>query len=416
MCRAVAVACLLLLAIPLCAQGQVVLLSNGGQLHAKASTRSLPGGTDQMELEVEGFGKLVLPRDHVQEIVRPKVTEDEYFDEAANYADTAEDQWKLALWCHHQGLLNLFQRHAWHVVELDTDHAAARKALGYVRHDGRWISQSEILTERGYIFFEQDWITRQQAALRVTHEQQEQRIRDWKERLIRWRNQLVRPDRNAPQITIDFGTLDDPDAVPGLIKLLGKESNRKLAFIYIETLGRIDSPAARTFLMENAVFQNNPLYRDACLKEVVAQRDPHMVQFYSTMLKSYDNIVVNRTAHVLAKLDYPTAIFPLAAALSTKHVAPQSARNTYFYTSLQPENRFDVDGPDATYRRLSLPEFLQLSDNTYELMWVENRGVHQALIELCDGQDFGNNAESWKAFYQQVHAPKSPSIRLARDQ
>ncbi|MBI1249549.1 hypothetical protein GC197_17125 [bacterium] len=414
MCRAVAIACLLLLAISLRAQGQVILLDNGGEVHAKASTQSLKGETDEMELEVEGFGKVVLPRERVLEIVRPKVTEDQYFDEAAKYEDTVDDQWKLALWCHHQGLKNPFQRHAWHVLELDPDFNPARKALGYVRHDGRWISQSEIMTQRGYIFFDQDWITRQQAALRVAHDQHEQRIRDWKERLNRWRDQLGRS--NAQEIQIDFSTLEDPEAVPGLIKLLGKETDRKLAYLYIETLGRIGSSSARTFLMENAVYQNNLLYRDACLKEVVALRDPRMVEFYSTLLKSYDNNIVNRTAHVLSELDYPTAIFPLAAALETRHLAPHSSRYTYFYTLEKPENRFDIEGPKSTYRRLTLPEFLQLSDNAYDLIRVENRGVHQALIELCDGQDFGNNPDGWKAFYQQVHAPKSPSIRLARDE
>ena len=126
--------------------------------------------------------------------------------------------------------------------------------------------------------------------------------------------------------------------------------------------------------------------------------------------------VGEKETFVLAKLNYPTAVYPLADALQTQHLASHSTRYTYFYTAQQPTDRFDVVGPKESYRMLTLPEFLGRSRNAYDTVRVQNQGVHLALIELCDGQDFGYNISAWKEWYQRIHAPKSPSIRLARDE
>ncbi|GAA4430147.1 hypothetical protein [Bremerella cremea] len=405
---------LIFFALPLRAERHVVQLTNGGQLEATASTDSEIASEGNVELSFEGFGSVILPGQMIAQIEAPAVTEDEYFDQASNFADSIGDQWKLALWCREKRLTFPFERHARRVLELDPNHAEARKALGYQRRDGQWVSPSEIMHQRGYIRFDGRWMTKQQAALLVAEQRQKEQLIDWKLRLHRWRQQLGKS--NAPEVQIDFNTLQDPDAIPGLIQLLGQESEKELALLYIETLGRINNPRARSFLMENAVYQNNPIYRDACLRQVLAQRDPHMVEFFANLLKSYDNIIVNRAAFVLAELDYPTAVFPLAAALNTQHLAPHSSRYTYFYTTLKPESRFDIDGPKESYRMLTLEEFMGRSKNSYDTIRVPNQGVHLALRHLCDGQDFGFNPEAWKAWYQQEHAPKSPSIRLARDQ
>jgi len=403
-----------LIGLPLCAQAQVVQLANGGQVEAAVNHESEVAAGGQVELVVEGVGSVVLASHQVQTVESPKVSEDEYFDHAANFADTVGDQWELAQWCRHQDLQRPFERHARRVLQLDPNYLPARKALGYERRDGQWVSREEIMTERGYIRFEGRWMTIQQAALQVAKERQKQNLIDWKLRLHRWRQQLGKSA--APEVQIDFNTLDDPDAIPGLIQLLGEEDDQELAFVYLETLGRMNSPAARTFLMENAIFQNNPIYREKCLQEVVARRDPQMVEYFANHLKSYDNNIVNRAAYVLAQLDYPTAVFPLAGALQTQHLAGHSSRYTYFYTTQPIEKRFDVEGPKASYRMLSLPAFLSRSRNAYDVIRVQNQGVHLALIKLCDGQDFGYNPAAWKEWYQQVHAPKSPTIRLAREQ
>ncbi len=399
---------------PLCVRGEVVELANGGQLNATPIHDSERAQVNQVELEVERFGTVVVPREQIRRIEKPQVSEDDYFDHASKFADTVDDQWKLAQWCNQNGLERCFRRHAFRVLQLDPNFAAARYALGYQQRNGKWVSQEDIQRERGYIRYDGKWMTVQEAALVAAREKHQQKLIDWALRLRRWRQQLGKS--NAPEVQIDFEHETDPDMVPGLISLLGDEANSSLIELYIRVLGRIDSPRAQTFLMENAIFQNNPNHRLLCQREVLRHKDPRMVEFYAGMLKSYDNAIVNRTAELLAMLDYPTAIGPLASALQTRHLALHSSRYTYFYTSLQPDHYFDISGPKASYRSLTLQQFLSRSNNAYDTVWVQNHGVHQALIELCDGEDFGFEPSSWKAWYKKAYAPQSPTIRLSRDQ
>ncbi|WP_146118839.1 HEAT repeat domain-containing protein [Blastopirellula marina] len=398
---------------PLAVQGEVVELANGGQLNATPVHDSERAAKGQVELELAGFGTVVVEKEKVLRIENPQVSEDAYFDQASQFADTVEDQWKLAQWCNQNGLARCFQRHAHRVLQLDPNFAPARFALGYQQRSGQWVSQEEIQRERGYIRHDGKWMTVQEAALATAREKHEQDLIDWAIRLRRWRQQLGKS--NAPEVQIDFENETNPDMVPGLISLLGDESNSSLIELYIRVLGRLDSPRARTFLMENAVFQNNPNHRLLCQKEVLRFKDPRMVEFYTGLLQSYDNTIVNRTAEILAQLDYPSAIAPLAGALQTRHLAPHSARHTYFYTSIQPDHYFDISGPRDSYRSLTLQQFLSRSNNAYDTVWVQNHGVRQALIAICDGEDFGFEPASWKAWYKKAYAPESPTIRLSRD-
>lgn len=399
---------------PASASCEVIELANGGQLNATPVHDSERAKVNQVELEVGQFGTVIVNKDQIRRVESPQVSEDDYFEQASKFADTTGDQWKLAQWCSQNGLDRCFQRHANRVLHLDPNFAPARHALGYQQRGGKWVSQEEIQRERGYIRYDGRWMTVQEAALVAAREKHQKDLIDWALRLRRWRQQLGKS--NAPEVQIDFEQETDPDMVPGLISLLGDETNSSLIELYIRVLGRIDSSRARTFLMENAVFQNNPNHRLLCQREVLRYKDPRMVEFYANMLKSYDNRIVNRTAEILAMLDFPTAIGPLASALQTRHIAQHSSRYTYFYTSAQPDRYFDITGPRASYRSLTLEQFLGRSNNAYDTVWVQNFSVHQALKEICDGEDFGYDPAPWKAWYKKAYAPHSPTIRLSRDQ
>ncbi|PQO44876.1 hypothetical protein C5Y93_17450 [Blastopirellula marina] len=388
-------------------------MANGGQLTASPNHDSKRVTVDQVELDVEQYGSIVVPRDQIKRIESPQVTEDEYFDHASKFADTAEDQWKLAQWCKSQGLDLCFHRHAARVLELDPEFADARYALGYQRRSGRWVSQDEIMRDRGYIRHGGRWTTVQEIALDAARAQRRANQVEWAQYLKRWRQRLGK--EHGPTILINFDQVSDPDAVPGLIQLLGRENNRELAYRYLETLGRIESSQGRTFLMENAIFQNDPNFRHRCQQEVLSFKHPKMVEFYVVFLNHYDRNIVNRAAVMLAKLDYPTAIAPLANALHTRHLTDIAARGTYFHTTQAPTPRFDIVGPKASFRRMSLSEFFARTNNVYGTEVLANPGVHRALVELCDGEDFGYDPNPWKAWYKKAYAPKSPPIRLSRD-
>jgi len=394
------------------ARAETIVLSSGGRI---AGTINL-GAEDaagNVIIQLSTGGTLQVPREQVARVISQTDDLEPYFEMAAQHADTASDQWKLARWCRDHGYQQQLQLHGNRVLELDPNFGPARSALGHIHRRGRWMSQEEIMRERGYFRFQGEWMNQQQIALAVAAQEQKDRQIAWRKRLFQWRAQLGEPREGF--VEIDFDQLKDADAMPGLIALLKDETRPKLILGYIATIGQIESGEATQFLMDHAIHQNNPDFREACLRQVLLRRDPRMVDFFVGFLNHYDNVIVNRAADALAELEYRSAIVPLASALQTRHLASHSTGKTYFYTKLGRDDRFDPEGPSSSFRTMTLDQYLTLSRGSFDTVAVRNYGVHNALRKICDGEDLGYNPDAWKTWYRSSHAPKAPKIRLARD-
>jgi hypothetical protein len=64
---------------------------------------------------------------------------------------------RLATWCGEQGLPASARAQYERILADDPDHAGARRALGYRRHDGRWMTEDEIYRARGYVWSDGAW-------------------------------------------------------------------------------------------------------------------------------------------------------------------------------------------------------------------------------------------------------------------
>src|SRR4051794_24734988 len=62
--------------------------------------------------------------------------------------DTAEAQWKPALWCEQNGLKPETAAHLTAVTRLDPTREAAWKRLGYKKQGGRWVTDTQLAAER----------------------------------------------------------------------------------------------------------------------------------------------------------------------------------------------------------------------------------------------------------------------------
>lgn len=82
------------------------------------------------------YGLLRIPRDKIARLQKEKTPEDEY---AAKRKRIAQQLFELALWCKKHGLQKQALRHLKEVLKFDPNHEGARKLLGYVRKDKRWV-------------------------------------------------------------------------------------------------------------------------------------------------------------------------------------------------------------------------------------------------------------------------------------
>jgi hypothetical protein len=179
----------------------------------------------------------------------------EYNERRAQTSETADAQWKLALWCESKGLHPEAVAHLTAVTRLDPGKVAAWKRLGYRLHGGRWMTEEEI------------------AAGKLEADAQARADRSWRPRLDRLKGLLAYKDparRAKAEATI--AEVTNPRAVPSVLAVFGHggEGSQRLA---VQLLGQIDAPASSRALAELAVRSPSDAVRRAAA-DTLRRRDP----------------------------------------------------------------------------------------------------------------------------------------------
>ncbi len=146
------------------AAADTIVLKDGRRIPGKVVRRTAT------ELVVRtGLGEVKFPLADVLEVIE-ELTDRELFEQRLAAADTADACFEAGEWARKKRLKSLAKR-AWQkAVELDTDHAPSRAALGQVAHRGEWMTPEErdrrVLEEearemqaRGLVQHEGQWVT-----------------------------------------------------------------------------------------------------------------------------------------------------------------------------------------------------------------------------------------------------------------
>lgn len=80
---------------------------------------------------------------------------------------TADERYRFAVFCRENGFALEAQRAFLSVLRVDTDHPGARAALGYVRHEGRWVTVEDRNRAMGLVLHEGEWMTPEARAKRL---------------------------------------------------------------------------------------------------------------------------------------------------------------------------------------------------------------------------------------------------------
>jgi hypothetical protein len=166
--------------------------------------------------------------------------------------NTADDHWKLALWCEQNGLKPEALAHFTMVVRLDPSREAAWKRLGCKKVGNRWVTEPQLAAEKAEI------------------EAQKQADRHWRPRFLKWRSWLDEKAHRA-HAEEELAGVTDPRAVPSLWPTLASGSADHQARA-VQVLGQIDAPGASRALALLAVFGRTPEVRRAAT-ETLRSRD-----------------------------------------------------------------------------------------------------------------------------------------------
>lgn len=393
------VSCLLLVAVahsPCTVRAETLLLVNGGRIEgAILNADEVPRKT--YVVRTASGVELVVPQSAVRSVEHQRPEKLEYERIRPRYPDTVEGNWELAQWCRDRTLLAEREKHLRRILELDPDHAEARRLLGYARDGDQWTTHEETMRADGYVLHKGRWVLPQQ--LRVFEQQEKVATSqgEWKRKLHQWEGWLE--GNKAPLARESIRQIDDPFAVKAIEEALEKEPRDWVRLLYVEALARIGTVPAIRALAVRAMTDPVPEVRLQCLDYLKGQPNPAVIDFFVSRLRSSDNAEINRAAVALGHLGDKSAIGPLIEALVTTH-----------------KFKIESGGPGQMSAGFSPngPTGLSMGNKTRIVTQrLQNRAVLDALVKLADGANFGFDTPRWQAWY--AAGRQAAAVNFRRD-
>jgi len=315
-------ACLLgLLLSP--ARGDVLQLHSGGRLAGEVQGDPRPhqaGPAATVTIKTLSGASVTVAGEAVESLKRRKLAHEEYERRAEETPETVEDQWALAEWCRQQGLSAARRTHLRRVIALDTNHAAARKALGYARHGGQWMTHTQLMTSRGLVKHKGKWVLPQEIAFIEQAAAETEAEKHWYKSVRKWFGWITSDDPNRHSEGLaELRRLRDPTAAPAVLRTFQKARAEPLRLLLVELLGQLEGPRAYQGLVELSLFDDLNPVRDAALQAVRLRGAGPALPTYLKALRSENNRLVNRAGKALGQVGDDTVVEPLIEALVTRH-------------------------------------------------------------------------------------------------
>lgn len=126
-----------------------------------------------------GGGVVTVPAENVERIVKGKTALDEYDARAAKLAPGDADGWRnLGNWAASRGLSAQARQAYEKVLTIAPDDLEARDALGYVRLEGKWLTEEEGYRAKGYVRYDGEWMTPAEAQMAQADQRADQAAHD----------------------------------------------------------------------------------------------------------------------------------------------------------------------------------------------------------------------------------------------
>lgn len=365
--------------LPTAARADVVELESGGRIEGTIDDQNQDRG--KIVVSLANGGRVTLNRSDVRRTVPRSAEGEKYHRRAATVPDTAEANWELAEWCRTNRLTAEADAHTARVIELDPNHAEARRKLGYSRHRGKWMTRDELMASRGMFRYEGSFRTRQEIELLERSKRGTEAAVNWRKQLARWRRDLGSSKPQESMAAADkFKGLRDPAAAGALVRMLKSENNLDVQDLLIATAARIEHPATVQALATLSLRSPRHEVRQQCLEHLVEARRPGLAEIYTKALKSDRNEIVNRAGNALRALGSQETLGALITALITTH-----------------EFKMGVDAPGETNIGMDSRGGFTFGGGKAPVKKVQlkNPDVRTALVELT-GENFGFDKKAWR--------------------
>jgi len=336
-------------------------------------------------------------------------TQKEYAAKAASIQKgDAAAHYRLALWCKDRGLRMESIREMRVVVMLEPDHLASRRALGFEKVAGRWVSGKETMRAKGFVKHDGVWLTPEEYKHYAADEVAAQEARAAR----KTGNAAVKMawSKDARERARAMGIIEGIDAKHRLrpLAIAARINYPDVRLRAIKNLGGMNSTEALPPLYKRAIFDRDESIRKAAVEAIKATDAKGKIGPFVTALKSPFDSVRLHSVQALGALGDAGAVGPLVARYQ---VAGGSGQMVYLTQVNQVSyvQDFDVevaqtsfiadpvigvvqDGIVHAFRALSI-------DGFYEV--YERPALAESLHALT-GKDLGTDPGAWLEYYKQL--------------
>jgi hypothetical protein len=299
------------------ARADIYMLTSGGQVQGELINPT-ESPRKQYIIRTDEGAKITIDRAQLKQIVPQSAAEIEYEKIKPTYPDTLEGQLQLADWCQKHSLQKQRMAALERVIEIDPNHTQSRALLGYSFLDGKWIRREDWLKENGRVLHKGKWLLPQEVELIENRRAAELAEKSWFVNLRKWLKWLDDPTRSKEADEL-IHAINDPAAVPAIIKGIKESEDRPLRTVFVQLLGKIYSPLAIKALVQLTMSDRDAEIRTIALEELTAKPHPDITAEFIPYLRNKDNTLVNRAGLALGKFGDKSVVRPLIDALVTTH-------------------------------------------------------------------------------------------------
>ena len=406
-------------ALPLAARADIVHLKRGGQVRGEIDAASKADDAPQVLIRTLSGTELIIAREEIESVEYRSLIIEEYETRARAIPDTVDAHWELAEWARDQRLQPQREDQLELLLDLEPEHADARRILGHVKHNGQWMTRDEWMTSRGYVRHEGKWITLQERDLLLKTDAEREAERAWFPKIRQWSTWVTgRNSQRASDGLAELRAINDPDAVPALLNFMGDEEDDDVRMLCVELLGQLNGDKPVEPLVDMALRDGDEDVRLAARRGVKAEQYELALHHYVPELKNDSNTIVQRAAAAIADIGNPQVVPYLIEALVTTHKwkIEVPANNTTSF-GVSPNGQISMSGVQSGM----LPAEVELLARSGQLPYgavvnpprfaprqtrmvtikgdVKNAAVRTALKKIT-GQDFGYDERQWQVWYQ----------------
>ena len=345
---------------------------------------------------------VVYPK-HLVRRVTPKKTDEEVYDERSRALAEGDLQGRLALarWCLQRKLGPQAAREYRKVLDLDPENEEARTALGYRRHEGRWVTEDEYHEARGLVRHKGRWMTPEEKALEVALEEQKELDRRLSDRVRALLDRMRSADENARrEAAEELSRIDDRYKAKFYLAALTSPSRHVRRFVY-EELGRMKEPAAARPLARRSLWDEDEDLRPVALGALRSIAHPDTALYFVPFLGEESVSARLRCLDAMASFpDARTAPYLVQALENSIEMIRQAEALNAPLTAVVQRTIVLRDGTVVR-----LPQIRRIpregpADRELLARLREEKAAVAAALRADTGQDFGEDPARWRAWLQ----------------